>query len=433
MRIFVAIFLAVLLAAAPVSEAASPKQVRKVAQLKKSAAEFLTRGKYKEAIPLLEKILSINPTDKAASRHLTVARRQTVESICKKADESYMGGEYEKAIAEWERILEINPEDARVEQMIEMTRNLLHDDTLKAMYILVEDLLRQGKYDIAVTELEKILLISPDEKRARELLASSKETVANTEINEYYAKAEIFMKEEKYDVAIEQWKAILEIDETQEEASRLIAAARRTKMNSMYSKAKKLYEKGNYIASRDLYYKIRAENPTDLDVKKIISRLDETISVVQKLGDKGVDWDFLRKALANHIKLKGSSKAAIVASWYAIQLNPGNETAYAVRDFLEKSHISDVRALEPPVRDMNIIDQYLFAALNHIYEGRYDLAVQESSIVIALQPDNTLAHKRLGSAYFALGNKDKAREAWKKALKLSPDDKELKQFMKVLK
>ena len=79
---------------------------------------------------------------------------------------------------------------------------------------------------------------------------------------------------------------------------------------------------------------------------------------------------------------------------------------------------------------MNIIDQYLFAALNHIYEGRYDLAIQECTIVVELQPKNILAWKRLGSGYYAIGKKDKARETWERALKMAPDDSELKQFIK---
>jgi tetratricopeptide (TPR) repeat protein len=201
----------------------------------------------------------------------------------------------------------------------------------------------------------------------------------------------------------------------------------------MYIRAKRAYEKGNYALSRDLYYKLMTENPTDGELKIIVGRLNETINVVQKIGGKGLQWDMLRKALANHISHTGNKKASIVASWYAYQLEQGNKAIAAVQNFLEKQHPTVVRSLEPPVRDMNIIEQYLFAALNHIYEGRYDLAIQESSIIITLQPKNTLALKRLGSAYFALGRKEKARQAWKKALKISPKDKELDQFIKQLK
>jgi Flp pilus assembly protein TadD len=116
-----------------------------------------------------------------------------------------------------------------------------------------------------------------------------------------------------------------------------------------------------------------------------------------------------------------------------MQISPKNDLAIVLKNFFETKFPSVVVTMEPPVRDMDIIDQYLFAALNHIYEGRYDLAIQECKIVLDLQPENVLAYKRLGSAYFAIGSKDKAREAWEHALSLSPDDKELKKFIKDLK
>jgi Tfp pilus assembly protein PilF len=53
--------------------------------------------------------------------------------------------------------------------------------------------------------------------------------------------------------------------------------------------------------------------------------------------------------------------------------------------------------------------------------------------VIELQPKNVLAWKRLGSAYYAIGKKDKARETWEQALKIAPEDVELKQFIKQVK
>jgi tetratricopeptide (TPR) repeat protein len=105
----------------------------------------------------------------------------------------------------------------------------------------------------------------------------------------------------------------------------------------------------------------------------------------------------------------------------------------AIKDFLERKYASNLSTMEGPVGDMNIIDQYLFAALNHIYDGRYDLSIQECTIIIELQPENILAWKRLGSAYYAIGKKDKARETWEKALKVAPDDTELKQFIRQIK
>jgi tetratricopeptide (TPR) repeat protein len=282
----------------------------------------------------------------------------------------------------------------------------------------------------AINELEKILSIKPYDRRAREMLASARQSVMDTRTKTHYEQAELYMKEKKYDLAIEEWNKILQIDETQEAASRLIASAIREKIDAQYTEAKKLYERGDYLASRDHYYKIMVDNPTDAEVKTIIANLDETIRIVNRVEGKGKVWDMMRKSLANHIAVGSNKKAAIAAAWYAVQLDPQNTTAVAIRNLLERKYVAVMTTMEAPAGDMNIIDQYLFAALNHIYDGRYDLSIQESSIVIELQPDNVLAWKRLGSAYYAIGKKDKAREAWETALKISPDDVELKQFIK---
>ncbi|KKL13337.1 hypothetical protein LCGC14_2526760, partial [marine sediment metagenome] len=82
---------------------------------------------------------------------------------------------------------------------------------------------------------------------------------------------------------------------------------------------------------------------------------------------------------------------------------------------------------------MDIVEQYLFAALNHIYEGRYDLAVEESGIVLKLTPNSIMAMKRMGSAYYLMGKKAQAGEVWRRALKITPDDDELQGFLDALK
>lgn len=428
MKVIISV-LAVIVLTASVSESITPQQIKKAEHLKNTVVELFNQGDFRQAIPLLKEVLLIDPSDTTASRYLSVAEQQIVEPLCKEAADAYRAGDYLDAIEQWEKILEDNPNDIRVEKMIEMTKNLIYDTTLNSMYALVNNFIKEGDYENAVNELEKIVTINPHDEDARALLVSVRQTLIDSKIKEHYEKAELYMKKENYVLAIAEWEKILDIDEDQKAASRLIADAMRKKMASQYADAQKLYMKGDYVESRDLYYQIMADNPRDNEVKEIIKRLNDTLNVVQKVQGEGLAWDIIRKALANHIGTNGNKQAAIAASWYAVQLEPDNNTALLIRDYLERKYISVLRVMEPPVRDMNIIDQYLFAALNHIYEGRYDLAIQECSIVIELQPQNVLALKRLGSAYYAMGKKEKARDVWKNALKLSPNDSELKQYI----
>ncbi len=417
---------------ASVAGAITPKQFERIDQLKKDAVALMQEGKFEQAAPLLNEVLSLDPQDKTAVRYLALVRQRTMEPICRDAADAFQNEDYAKAIEVWDKLLKMNPDDRRFANLIDTTKNLITDKTTGEMYQRAEQFIKEGDYKAATNELEKILAVRPYDTKARSLYNDAKSNVVDARTKKHYDQAEAYLKQKQYDLAIEEWKKILDIDNTQEAASRYIASAVREKMGSLYADAKQAYERGDYITSRDYYNKILADNPTDLDVKTILARLDDVIKVALKIEEKSQAGDMMRKGIAQYITVDGNRKASMAAAWYAAQLNPSSLTA-AIKDFLERKYASILSTMEGPVGDMNIMDQYLFAALNHIYEGRYDLSIQECTVVIELQPGNILGWKRLGSAYYAIGKKDKARETWEKALRIAPDDVELKQFIKQIK
>jgi tetratricopeptide (TPR) repeat protein len=193
-KILAAIIMMAFLVSASVSEAASIRQLKKVEQMKNEVNELFKEGQYRSAIPILERIISINPTDRTAARYLRIARQHEIEPYCKRADDAFMRGEYETAINEWQEILKLSPEDTRVEKMIELTRNLIHDNILESMYALVDKFMKEEDFVGAANELEKILMLQPDERRARELLISTQQAITNARIKSLYEKAERHMK-----------------------------------------------------------------------------------------------------------------------------------------------------------------------------------------------------------------------------------------------
>lgn len=57
-----------------------------------------------------------------------------------------------------------------------------------------------------------------------------------------------------------------------------------------------------------------------------------------------------------------------------------------------------------------------------IYDGKYDLAVACAGRLIASDPSNAQALEILGSAYFLMDEKQEAKEAWQRALRLEPQN-----------
>ncbi len=66
-------------------------------------------------------------------------------------------------------------------------------------------------------------------------------------------------------------------------------------------------------------------------------------------------------------------------------------------------------------------------------DKKYDLVVKDCMDVVTVDPNNALAYTRLGSAYYALGLKEKALDAWRKALAINPNIPELQEFLREIK
>lgn len=64
-----------------------------------------------------------------------------------------------------------------------------------------------------------------------------------------------------------------------------------------------------------------------------------------------------------------------------------------------------------------------------IHARRYDAAIRASREVLLIQPEDGGSWMRLGSAYFASGDRTKALESYKKALALEPDNVKLRAFI----
>jgi tetratricopeptide (TPR) repeat protein len=428
-----ALVLAFLTLTCPARAAEQETGASRIDELKMKAMEHFSAQDYDKAIPLLRQVLEIDPRDKMASRYLLIVRRQIVEPFCKKAADAYVTGDYQKAVSFWERILEIDPEDRRVQRLIDETFIATDEEATESMFRLANSLLQEGRYDEARNELTKIIEIDPENDRAQELLTSVSRTLTDTNIKGHYDRAEAHRAEGRFDLAIKEWGQVLEIDPNQDLASRLIASVQKTQLDEQYGQAEASYIAGDYLQAREAYQRILDSNPTDQSLKRLIENLSATIAVVPQVRDEGKVWDIVRKGLSHHISRTGNPKVAIASLWYASQLQGESAVIMAIRDYIEREYASDLRSMEPPVKDMNLVDQYLFAALNNIYEGRYDLAIQLCSLVSEIEPQNVLALKRMGSAYYAMGRKDKARAAWQRAQKLTPNDQELNQFIKQLK
>lgn len=76
-----------------------------------------------------------------------------------------------------------------------------------------------------------------------------------------------------------------------------------------------------------------------------------------------------------------------------------------------------------------LIKEKLRRAAKGFYIQQFDTAAKECEEVAVLDEANPVAWTRLGSAYYMMGDKEKAKKAYRKALELNPNDLITKEFM----
>lgn len=76
-----------------------------------------------------------------------------------------------------------------------------------------------------------------------------------------------------------------------------------------------------------------------------------------------------------------------------------------------------------------LVKEKLRKAASAFYIREFTVAVRECEEAVLLDDTNTMAWTRLGSAYFMMGDKEKTKKAYVKALRLNPGDNVVRQFM----
>lgn len=154
-------------------------------------------------------------------------------------------------------------------------------------------------------------------------------------------------------------------------------------------------------------------------------KMPEKLSVFQKKDEQAeLAW---QAVLAY---LNGEFKKAYLLAHIAYGTNPKGESAY--EELLNA--ISYI--INTPIRRDEIlpktawITQKLKRAANYFFVRQYDIAARECEEIILIDENNHLAWTRLGSAYFMLGDKEKAKKAYFKALEINPNDTVTLEFLK---
>lgn len=274
------------------------------------------------------------------------------------------------------------------------------------------------------------LAVAPFTAAAAAETADSKAVV----VQKYYDQAFGFYKAGDYGRAIQVWDDILRLDPDQKTARDMI---REVQNNVEKANVKRLaailahVRGGRYRSALDGLETLLENGNRTPFASALQASLEDIVQIAPQAPENNKAWKLTILSVNAAVGDAQDLKLAYNGLRYARELDPGETRIKRLLDWFLSRHPEFVNS-DIVTPGMTLLEYKRSLALDHLYGARYHQAIDTLNEVLALEPADLVALKRLGSAYYSLGLHAKAREAWQRALALSPEDQQLKKFLRKL-
>jgi len=268
---------------------------------------------------------------------------------------------------------------------------------------------------------------APPRARAAELTPEQRKAM----VEEHYRRAFDQVKKGDYGRALRHWESILELDPTQKSPKALIEEGRRKVGDQTRDQERQVYDRidrGEYRKAYEGLLALLDRDPSHPGYLALTGRLERVSGILPEAGQGAGHWRVVRTALGAYLGRTEDLKLAYDGLRHARDLAPEDPKVKTLLEDFEGLHREVVQA-NRVTPGMKLLEYKQFIVLGHIYDGKYPQAIEICHEVLALEPEDILTLKRMGSSYYAMGQKARAREIWARAIKLSPADAQLKSFL----
>ncbi|MFI5361642.1 MAG: tetratricopeptide repeat protein [Elusimicrobiota bacterium] len=272
---------------------------------------------------------------------------------------------------------------------------------------------------------------SATESPAAEKPAPGKPVKLSPLIQQYYQEALQSYAAGDYRQAIIKWTAIMKEAPEQTTAATMILDARgkiRLATRERRRHAFDFIAAGQYQKAFKELQALLDQDPGDPQLQALQNRLSGVIKLAPALIPTSKAAHAAVLGLKGYLALPPDLTLAHNGLRYAAEITPDEELYRKLLGLLI-AEFPMLSTLDPVTPGMKFLEYKHYVALHQIYDGKYHTAILTLDEILALNPGDLTALKRLGSAYYSLGRMEEARSAWIAALRLSPQDKTLQRFL----
>lgn len=198
------------------------------------------------------------------------------------------------------------------------------------------------------------------------------------------------------------------------------------------NQALQYFKAGYFTRAQEKLRAAMDADPGNPEIRRMLTRLQSAIDFVPDSTGGDEVPTLTRRGVIAYVDGKDLRNSVNILR-HAFNKEPRNDRLLSLLNMVEKeAGVSELTRKPEGPEIFTYIDQRTYDARQAIYEGKYDLAMKRAQDILELEPNNETALEIMGSAFFLMDQKDKARIIWEKVLEINPNNKIVGQFMSQL-
>ena len=171
-------------------------------------------------------------------------------------------------------------------------------------------------------------------------------------------------------------------------------------------------------------------DPGNAEIRRMVTRLGGAIDYVPDAPGGEEVPTLTRRGIISYVDGK-DLRASVNVLRHAFNKDPKNDRLLSLLNMVEReAGVSELTRKPEGPEIFTYIDQRTYDARAAIYEGKYDLAMRRAQDILDLEPNNETALEIMGSSFYLMDQKEKAKVIWEKVLEINPNNKIIKNFLK---
>jgi tetratricopeptide (TPR) repeat protein len=174
-------------------------------------------------------------------------------------------------------------------------------------------------------------------------------------------------------------------------------------------------------------------DPGNAEIRRMVTRLQGAIEYVPDATGGDEVPSLTRRGIISYVDGK-DLRASVNVLRHAFNKDPKNDRLLSLLNMVEKeSGVSELTRKPEGPEIFTYIDQRTYDARAAIYDGKYDLAMKRAQDILDLEPNNETALEIMGSAFYLMDQKEKAKVIWEKVVEINPNNTMVKNFLRQVK